>query len=128
MRVGGDAGDIIDGDVGDDGRTIAVGKGNRQLDQANRLNVNFGGDYSRQEREQLSLGDRVRDLERTVYGDTRYGITGVLAECKLIRETVNDIQKAVHHDPHPASQVLLWVVGAIVSLASLVDLWNVLIH
>lgn len=131
MRVGGDAGDIIDGDVGEDGRQVSVGKGNRQSDSSNRVNVNLG-DYTRQERERgerenLSMGDRLRDLERTVYGDSRLGVTGVLGECRLIRETVTDIQKTVRQDDmNPSKSPFLWAVGLVVGLSALADLWNVI--
>jgi hypothetical protein len=97
VRVGGDAGDIIDGDVGEDGRTVSVGKGNRQSDYSNRLNVNFGDETSRLHRNTLSNEERIRQLEQTVYGEERYGVAGILQELRSIKHTTHDIQRIVHH-------------------------------
>jgi hypothetical protein len=76
MRVGGDAGDIIDGDVGDDGRQVAVGKGNRQTDYSNRINIY--NDEEKLHRSRLSLEDRVMDLERLVYGESKWSEPGLI--------------------------------------------------
>ena len=97
MRVGGDAGDIIDGDVGEDGRNVSVGKGNRQSDYSNKLNVTFGDEKSHLHRNTLSTEERVRQLEQTVYGEERYGVQGILQELRSIKTTTNDIQRIVHH-------------------------------
>ncbi len=78
MRVGGDAGDIIDGDVGDEGRTVAVGKGNRQTDYTNRMHVNFGDDQGSLHRSRLSHEDRIMDLERLIYGEPRWSEPGLI--------------------------------------------------
>ena len=97
MQVGGDAGDIIDGDVGEDGRQVSVGKGNRQADYSNNLSVSFGDEQSRKHRNSLSTEERLRQLEQTVYGEERYGIAGILQELRSIKATTNDIQRIVHH-------------------------------
>ena len=78
MRVGGDAGDIIDGDVGDDGRIVSVGKGNRQTDHSSRVSVNFGDEHSGHQRARLSIEDRVMDLERMVYGEIKWSEPGLI--------------------------------------------------
>jgi hypothetical protein len=76
MRVGGDAGDIIDGDTGEDGRNISIGKGNRQSDYSNRLNVNMQGD--RQYKAGAGVEDRLMDIERVVYGEPRWSEPGLI--------------------------------------------------
>ena len=75
MRVGGDAEDVTGGSVGDNNRNVAIGKGNRQTDYNNRINI-----YNDDERPQQhkSLEDRIMDMERVVYGEPRWSEPGLI--------------------------------------------------
>ena len=78
MKVGGDAGDIIDGDVGEEGRNVTVGKGNRQADYSNRVLLNFGDDHDSTHRSRLSIEERLTDLEQLIYGEIRWSEPGLI--------------------------------------------------
>ena len=74
MRVGGDAEDVTGGNVGDNNRNVTIGKGNRQADYNNRINI-----YNDDERpQQKSLEDRVMDMERIIYGEPRWSEPGLI--------------------------------------------------
>jgi len=120
MKVGGDAGDIIDGDVGEEGRNVTVGKGNRQADYSNKLNVSFGDETSRLHRNTLSVEERLRQLEQTVYGEERYGVAGILQELRSIKVTTNDIQRIVHHRAEKVDwRLVIFVLGGMTFLLSI---------
>lgn len=68
--------DLISGEVGDEGRSVAIGKGIHQTDRSNRVNV-----YNTDRRSQ-SLEERVEDLERYTFGDNRYDEVGMLRRQK----------------------------------------------
>ena len=81
MNVGGNAGDIIDGDVGEEGHNVIVGKANRQTDHSNKVNIDLSDHHT----PHRSLEDRVMDIERLLYGEPRFADLGIIRRQKRIQ-------------------------------------------
>lgn len=71
-------GDDIDAEVGSGGRNVAVGKDIRQTDNRKY----YGGE------EELSPLDRIRLLEREMYGNTRSGQPGIAQQVRSLQRSM----------------------------------------
>jgi hypothetical protein len=67
--------DYIKGEVGEDGRNVIVGKGNRQTDSS----VSFNN-YADDPHHTPTLEKRIERLERATFGDDAIGLYGIIRQ------------------------------------------------
>jgi hypothetical protein len=97
--------DSIGGEIGSDGRGVAVGKGIRQDSNSNDVNINFN-EPPRNSTQPPTVAQNVNELVEKVNrllvlieGDPRYDVYGM-------RPRLRDVEREV--------KILRWLVGALV--------------